>query len=143
MPEPQRYQLSLPAPVPEWGIDASGKEPGPAIGRRLPFAVAGFRADEIEVVAQQNQLTIAGKRAGEKDRGEYLHRGIAARPFERRFRLADFIKVRSANSENGLLTIGLQRVVPEAMEPRKIATAGGATVPGRPDAPAGEVAHAA
>lgn len=110
---------------------------------RITVAVAGFRPDEIEVVAQQNQLTITGKRAEDKDRGEYLHRGIAARPFERRFQLADFIEVRSANFENGLLTIALQRVVPEAMKPRKIAIGGGAAAPERLDAPAEEVAHAA
>lgn len=91
---------------------------------RITVAVAGFRPDEIEVVAQQNQLTITGKRAEDEDRGEYLHRGIAARPFERRFQLADFIEVRSANFENGLLTIALQRVVPEAMKPRRIEIGG-------------------
>lgn len=87
---------------------------------RITVAVAGFRPNEIEVVAQQNQLTITGKRPEDKNQGEYLHRGIAARPFERRFQLADFIEVRSASFENGLLTIALQRVVPEAMKPRKI-----------------------
>jgi len=91
---------------------------------RITVAVAGFRPDEIEVVAQQNQLTITGKRGEDKDCGEYLYRGIAARPFERRFQLADFIEVRSANFENGLLTIALQRVVPEAMRPRKIEIGG-------------------
>jgi molecular chaperone IbpA len=92
---------------------------------RITVAVAGFRPDEIEVVAQQNQLTITGK--CDEDKGEYLHRGIAARRFERRFQLADFIEVRSANFENGLLTIALQRVVPEAMKPRKIEIGGGST----------------
>ena len=87
---------------------------------RITLAVAGFRPDEIEVVAQQNQLTITGRRAADKDDGKYMHRGIAARPFERRFQLADFIEVRSADFENGLLTIALQRVIPEAMKPRKI-----------------------
>lgn len=62
---------------------------------RIAVAVAGFRPDDIDVVAQQYQLTITGKRAEDKGRGEYLYRGIAARPFERRFQLADFIKVRS------------------------------------------------
>ena len=87
---------------------------------RISLAVAGFRPDQIEVVAHQNQLTITGKPAEEKDEGQYLHRGIAARPFERRFQLADFVEVSSANFENGLLSISLKRVVPEAMKPRKI-----------------------
>lgn len=110
---------------------------------RITVAVAGFRPEEIEVVAQQNLLTITGKRAEDQDRGEYLHRGIAARPFERRFQLADFIEVKSANFENGLLTIALQRVVPEAMKPRKIEIGGGAITPERLDAPADKIVEAA
>jgi molecular chaperone IbpA len=87
---------------------------------RITLAVAGFRPDEIEVVAQQNQLTVTGKRSEDQDVGEYLHRGIAARPFERRFQLADFVEVRSAEFDNGMLRIDLQKIVPEAMKPRKI-----------------------
>lgn len=87
---------------------------------RITLAVAGFRPEEIEVVAQQNQLTVTGKRAEENGQGEYLHRGIAARSFERRFQLADFIEAGAARFENGLLSIELKRVVPEAMKPRKI-----------------------
>jgi len=93
---------------------------------RITLAVAGFRPDDIEIVAQQNLMTVTGRRPEDKDEGRYLHRGIAARPFERRFQLADFVEVRSADFENGLLSIALQRVVPEAMKPRKIAI-GGAT----------------
>lgn len=93
---------------------------------RITLAVAGFRPDEIEVVAQQNQLTVTGKRAEEKEQGEYLHRGIAMRAFERRFQLADFIEAGSASFDNGLLTIELRRVVPEAMKPRKIEIGGNA-----------------
>jgi molecular chaperone IbpA len=87
---------------------------------RITLAVAGFRPDEIEIVAQQNQLTVTGKRAEENGTGEYLHRGIAARPFERRFQLADYIEVGAARFEHGLLSITLNRVVPEAMKPRRI-----------------------
>jgi len=87
---------------------------------RITLAVAGFRPEEIEVLAQQNQLLVTGKRAAEDDKGEYLHRGIAARAFERRFQLADFIEVGGASFENGLLSIALKRVVPEAMKPRRI-----------------------
>ena len=88
---------------------------------RITLAVAGFRPDEIEITAQQNQLLVAGKKATEENAQErYLHRGIAARSFERRFQLADFIEVGSANFQDGLLSIALKRVVPEAMKPRRI-----------------------
>jgi molecular chaperone IbpA len=91
----------------------------------ITLAVAGFAPNEIEIVAQQNQLTVSGKRADDADKGEYLHRGIATRAFERRFQLADFIEVGNARFENGLLSIELMRVVPEAMKPRKIEIGGG------------------
>jgi molecular chaperone IbpA len=87
---------------------------------RITVAVAGFRPQDIEVVAQQNQLTVTGKRADEEGQGDYLHRGIATRAFERRFQLADFIEAGDARFENGLLSIALRRVVPEAMKPRRI-----------------------
>ncbi len=94
---------------------------------RITLAVAGFRPEDIEVVAQQNLLTVTGKRADDEGKGEYLHRGIAARAFERRFQLADFIEAGDASFENGLLSIALKRVVPEAMKPRRIEISGGAT----------------
>ncbi|AHE51679.1 Hsp20 family protein [Sphingomonas sanxanigenens] len=87
---------------------------------RITLAVAGFRPDEIEVVAQQNLLTVTGKRPDEDGSGEYLHRGIATRAFERRFQLADHIEVGAASFDHGLLSIALKRVVPEAMKPRRI-----------------------
>lgn len=87
---------------------------------RITLAVAGFRPEEIEVVAQQNLLTVMGKRLEDEPAGEYLHRGIAMRSFERRFQLADFIEAGEAIFEHGLLTIALKRVVPEAMKPRRI-----------------------
>lgn len=98
---------------------------------RITLAVAGFRPDEIEVVAQQNQLSVIGKRAEEDGQREYLHRGIATRDFERRFQLADFIEVGAAGFDNGLLSIELRRVVPEAMKPRKIAIGSGNSAPER------------
>ncbi|MBT2189193.1 Hsp20 family protein [Sphingobium nicotianae] len=91
---------------------------------RITLAVAGFRPDEIELVAQPNQLIVIGKHAPEDDKREYLHRGIAARSFERRFQLADFIEVGEASFENGLLSVALKRVVPEAMKPRRIEIGG-------------------
>ncbi|THD37782.1 MAG: Hsp20 family protein [Sphingomonas sp.] len=87
---------------------------------RITLAVAGFRPDEIEIVAQNNQLTVKGDRAEEGDAGRYLHRGIATRAFERRFQLADFIVVQDASFDSGLLRISLKREIPEAMKPRKI-----------------------
>jgi len=92
---------------------------------RIELAVAGFRPEEVEIVAHQNLLTVTGDHADDDERGEYLHRGIATRSFERRFQLADFVEVEAANFENGLLSITLKRVVPEAMKPRKIEISAG------------------
>ena len=91
---------------------------------RITLAVAGFKPDEIEIVAHSNQLTVTGRKADENDTGQYLHRGIATRAFERRFQLADFVQVRDASFDNGLLRISLQREVPEAMRPRRISIDG-------------------
>jgi len=104
----------------------------------ITLAVAGFRRDEIEIVAQQNQLVVSGKRGEDGDGQFYLHRGIAARAFERRFQLADFVEVGNARFEDGLLTIALNRVVPEAMKPRKIAIGGGEPANDRLTGPGGE-----
>jgi molecular chaperone IbpA len=88
---------------------------------RITIALAGFRPEEIDVVAQQNQLIVTGKRREGEEQGNYIHRGIATRAFERRFQLADFVEAGEASLEYGLLTIALKRVVPEAMKPRRIA----------------------
>jgi molecular chaperone IbpA len=87
---------------------------------RITVAAAGFGPNEIEIVAQQNLLTIKGNKAPERADRSFLHRGIATRSFERRFQLADFVQVQSASFENGLLHIALRREVPETMKPRKI-----------------------
>jgi molecular chaperone IbpA len=87
---------------------------------QISLAVAGFSPDEISVTAEQNVLTIEGNRA-EKTEREYLYRGISARPFKRQFSLADYVHVKSAAFENGLLKIELFREIPEAMKPRRIA----------------------
>ena len=105
---------------------------------RITIAVAGFRRDEIEIVAQQNQLTVSGNKADQDEQRQYLHRGIATRTFERRFQLADFIEVGHARFENGLLSIELKRVVPEAMKPRKIEIGGGHPANDRIEAPKAE-----
>jgi len=93
----------------------------------ISMAVAGFGEDDLEIVANENTLTIKGN--ARKDEGEetsYLYRGIAGRAFERRFQLADYIKVTGARLENGLLHIELAREVPEALKPRTIEIAGSA-----------------
>ncbi len=87
---------------------------------RITMAVAGFTPDEVEVTQQANSVVIRGK-AKEKDvTARYLHRGIAARAFERRFELADYVEVKGANLANGLLLVDLAREVPEALRPRTI-----------------------
>jgi molecular chaperone IbpA len=123
---------------PPFDIEKDGED-----SYRITLAVAGFRPDEIEIVAQQNQLTVTGKRAEDKDEGQYLHRGIARRPFERHFQLADYIEVGAASFENGLLSIALQRVVPEAMKPRRIEIVGSAPANDRIGAPREKVREAA
>ncbi len=88
---------------------------------QITMAVAGFSEGEIDITTEQNRLVVTGNRADEKEeQGEYLHRGIATRSFERRFNLADHVKVMSASLENGLLHIDLERELPEAMKPRTI-----------------------
>lgn len=88
---------------------------------RIAMAVAGFGEEELDITAKESSLVISGKK--EKANGEdarYLHRGIATRSFERRFDLADHIKVTGARLENGLLFVELVREVPEAMKPRSV-----------------------
>ena len=94
---------------------------------RITIAVAGFKPDEIEITAQQNLLLVAGKKTESQDNNpaQMLHLGIANRGFERRFELADFVLVESANLNDGLLVIELVREVPEAMKPKKIAIGSG------------------
>ncbi len=87
---------------------------------RLSLAVAGFSADDIELTVKENALIVAGRVAGESGKGEYLHRGIAARAFTRRFALADHMVVEGADIANGLLHVTIKRVVPEALKPRRI-----------------------
>lgn len=87
---------------------------------RINMAVAGFRPDEIEVTAQQNMLLVTGRKK-DNDDSRYIHRGIAARDFERRFGLADYVQVKNADLQDGMLSIELAREIPEAMKPRKIA----------------------
>ncbi len=94
---------------------------------RLTMAVAGFSDDELEIVVRDNTLLVAGRVKAEDNKAEVLYRGIAGRAFERRFALADHIVVEGADLRNGLLHVGLKRVVPEALKPRRIAITGTAS----------------
>ena len=89
---------------------------------RIELAVAGFKASEIDITAQQNVLLVTGRKKDESDEkgSSYVYRGIATRSFERRFALADHIQVKGADMKDGLLAIELVREIPEAMKPRKI-----------------------
>lgn len=89
-------------------------------GWRISVAVAGFTADELNVELRPNALIVAARKAEEDGSRRYLHRGIANRAFERRFHLADHVRVTGAVHENGMLHIDLVREVPEALKPRRI-----------------------
>ncbi|MBW9060466.1 Hsp20 family protein [Agrobacterium pusense] len=86
---------------------------------RISVAVAGFAEDELDITFQSNLLTVTGKKQ-DASADEYPHRGIAGRPFEHRFELADHVRVNGADLRNGLLSINLVREIPEALKPRKI-----------------------
>ena len=87
---------------------------------RIEIAVAGFRPDELNIEVRENRLTVAGRKAANDEARTYLHRGLAARDFERRFQLADYIVVADADLADGLLSISLKREIPEALKPRRI-----------------------
>jgi molecular chaperone IbpA len=86
---------------------------------RISVAVAGFVPEEISITAEQNQLTVEGQKRAQPN-GQYLYQGISSRAFRRQFNLADYVKVKGASFEHGLLEIDLVREVPEAMKPRRI-----------------------
>lgn len=92
---------------------------------RISMAVAGFARDELDLTVQENMLVIVGRTdQGEAAEREFIHRGIAKRAFERRFQLADTIKVTGASFDNGLLNVDLVREIPEHKKPRRIAIDG-------------------
>jgi molecular chaperone IbpA len=103
------------ASYPPYNIEVTGEH-----AYRLTMAVAGFSAEDVEITSKDNALLISGKAARDAEKAQYLYRGIARRAFERRFQLADHIKVAGASLDNGLLHVDLVREVPEAMKPRKI-----------------------
>jgi molecular chaperone IbpA len=102
---------------PPYNIVATGED-----HYRITMAVAGFAEDELDITTERSRLLVTGQRNEEQEGqgDEYLYRGIATRSFERRFNLADHVKVVSASLENGLLHIDLEREIPEAMKPRTI-----------------------
>src|SRR5262245_42561639 len=100
---------------PPYNIEKPGED-----AYRLTMAVAGFSQGEIDVTVQENTLLVTGKAVSEEQNGRYLHRGIARRAFERRFSLADHIKVTGASLVNGMLHVDLTHERPEAAKPRKI-----------------------
>ncbi|WP_432450694.1 Hsp20 family protein [Aliiroseovarius marinus] len=99
---------------PPYNIEKTGDD-----AWRISVAVAGFSDDELSVEVKDKALFVSAKKAEEEDR-TYLHRGIATRAFERRFHLADHVRVTGATHENGMLHIDLTREVPEALKPRRI-----------------------
>ena len=102
---------------PPYNIERTGDD-----AYRISMAVAGFDEKEISIEAHRNVLTVKGEKAEEQsEANDFLYRGIAARAFERRFQLADFVEVNGAQLKNGLLHIDLKREIPEEMKARKIA----------------------
>lgn len=87
---------------------------------RISMAVAGFGEADLDIEVKENTLSIRGDKQAEQENVNFLHRGIASRSFERRFQLADYVVVKSASLENGLLHVELKRELPEAMKPRTI-----------------------
>ncbi len=113
-------QLDPGSAYPPYNIETTGEN-----AYRLTMAVAGFGSDDLEITAKEGALVVTGKAQKDEEGKQYLHRGIARRAFERRFQLADHIRVAGASLDNGLLHVDLVREVPEALKPRKIEIATG------------------
>ena len=112
---------------PPYNIERSGENEF-----RITVAVSGFSKDEISIVSKENTLTIKGEKVASENndsKSEVLYRGIAARAFERVFQLADFVQVKNASLENGLLHVDLVREIPEAKKPRNITISSGEQAP--------------
>ena len=113
-------QIDSGSAYPPYNIEATGEN-----AYRLTMAVAGFGSDDLEITAKEGALVVTGKAHKDEEAKQYLHRGIARRAFERRFQLADHIRVAGASLDNGVLHVDLVREVPEALKPRKIEIATG------------------
>ena len=110
---------------PPYNIELTGED-----SYRVSMAVAGFGESDLDLEVKQGVLRISGRKADDAKERKFLYRGIANRAFERRFQLADYVRVEGAHLQDGLLHIDLVREIPEAMKPRKIA------IGGAPDKPA-------
>ena len=110
-------RLEQGAGFPPYNIQRAGED-----HYRITMAVAGFSESELNITTENNRLVVTGDKPEEQERGddEFLYRGIATRSFERRFNLAEHVKVTGARLDNGLLHIELEREIPEAMKPRSI-----------------------
>lgn len=114
-----------PGGYPPYNVEVSGEN-----DYRITMAVAGFAEKDLSIEAKENILTVSGNRADEEEQQQdtrFLYRGIANRSFERKFQLADYVRVVEAHLENGLLHVQLRREIPEAMKPRKIEIRGSQT----------------
>jgi molecular chaperone IbpA len=117
------YNSNVPS-YPPYNIEKLGED-----DYRVTMAVAGFGLDDLDITQKENALFIKGNADSNGDGVTYLHRGIAARSFERRFALAEHVNVVDASLDNGILVVELKREVPEALKPRKIAIANAGTEP--------------
>lgn len=118
-----------PTGYPPYNIETVGEN-----AYRIELAVAGFKPEELEIEARENTLTVQGRKTVHEDAAKrYLHHGLAERNFERRFQLADYVVVTNAALADGLLTIDLERQLPEALKPRRIeiASGGGQRIEGK------------
>lgn len=114
-----RAEQAQPA-YPPYNIELTGEDQ-----YRITMAVAGFSESELSIEVKENTLTVTGRKSSDDKQKQFLHQGIAARNFERRFQLADYVKVENASLQNGLLHVELLREIPEAMKPRTIEISSG------------------
>jgi len=108
-------KAEAPAGYPPYNIETTGDG-----AYRIEVAVAGFKPEELSVDVKENVLTVIGRKAANDEPKTYLHRGLAARNFERRFQLADYVVVTDASLADGLLAVSLKRELPEALKPRSV-----------------------
>ena len=109
-----------PTGYPPYNIETVGEN-----AYRIEIAVAGFKPEELNIEAKENTLTVQGRKTANDDSRHFLHRGLAERNFERRFQLADYVVVTGADLADGLLSISLERQLPESLKPRRIEIATG------------------
>jgi molecular chaperone IbpA len=108
-------KADAPSGYPPYNIETVGDN-----AYRIEIAVAGFKSEELAIEVKENLLTVTGKKPANDDQKRYLHHGLAARDFDRRFQLADYVVVTDASLSDGLLSISLKRELPESLKPRQI-----------------------